>query len=110
MNKDTKKEIGSLFRKLEKMIPETKVWNFGSDKPLPKGMKDWLDIVIANKYYMIFIEIKTKSTNDTYSDGQKSTAKLISHHEALNKTVHYRIIKNYKDALKLFELIIQREL
>lgn len=108
----TKKDISAIFKPIEKLIDDSKVINFNDNRKLRKGMSDWLDHVIITYRYLVFIEVKLEDTGDKIKkgSGQEKLMKLLSHHMAINKTVHYFLVKNLKDAQKIFDGIIQQNL
>jgi hypothetical protein len=104
----TKANISKILLGLKKFGYEVK--SFGSNKALRKGQTGFVDNLIFNNYYLIFVETKCDDTKDKFSDAQKKTAQMLSSISTLNRTVHYRIIRNIKEAQKLFDLIIERKL
>jgi hypothetical protein len=81
-----------------------------SRDPLPKGMVGFVDYLIITWKYIVFIECKFEETKDKFSGEQEMTQKLLLHHSALEKHVHYFIVKNLADAQKIRDGIIQEDL
>lgn len=104
----TKKEIGEIFRSLEKF--GYKVKSFGDNRKGRKGQSGWVDVVVFNRKYFIAIEIKTTSTKDKFSEEQKQTAEFLSSIMAVNKTFYYEIIRTDKEANKFKDRIIKGDL
>ena len=104
----SKTEISNIFAGLRKL--GYTVQNFNNNKSLRGGMRNWVDSVIYNKSVFVAVEIKTKSTNDKLSEGQKDTAEKLSSLMGLNKTFHYFQIKTPAEAEILRERILRREL
>jgi hypothetical protein len=79
-----------------------KVWSFGDNRALRHGAKDFVDLVAAARNgKIIFIEVKTKATNDKLSEGQKDTALILGFCANVNRRVYYRVLDedNYKDEI-----------
>jgi len=102
----SKKEISKIFGKLRSF--GFKVQNFNTPSRMNIGQKDWVDHVIYNKRYLIFVEVKLGK--DKLSEGQVTTANYLSSIMALNKTVHYFIISSVKEAETLFDMILGKSL
>ena len=102
----TKNEIAKEFLRLKKF--GFKVKSFGDNRSLRRGQTGFVDSVIFNKKFLIFIEIKIGK--DTFSDEQKQTAEYISSIAAINKTVHYFNVVDLKGSKLLVDRILTGDL
>lgn len=89
-----KSDIAKKLRNLEKY--GYSVIAFGDKRPGRKAAKDWVDVVIFNRKYLCFVEVKTSSTKDKFSEGQLETAVKLSSIATVNKTVRYNVLKDIK--------------
>lgn len=104
----TKSQIAKEFKRLETYNFD--VYNFGDKRPLRRGQKGWLDVVILNTKYLIFVEIKSSDTKDKLSDQQKRLAMRLSGIAAINKTVYYFQCHTVDEAKNLVDRILQNKL
>jgi hypothetical protein len=102
--KEEKSKISTEFARLRDW--GYTVINFNSGKALNEYMKGFVDIVIFNQRYLVFVEVKTTSTDDKLREGQKETAIKLSSISAMNKGVHYRTIITLAEAKKLVDNIL----
>jgi Holliday junction resolvase len=103
-----KAEISKELKRLEDYGFD--VFSFGDKRSLRRGQKGWLDNVILNNKYLIFIETKTTVTKDKLSLEQKKLASRLSNIAALNKTVYYIQLKSLQEAKNLVDRILQNKL
>ena len=85
-----------------------KVLSFNDMNQLSFGLKYYISCLIVSKRYLVFVEVKYK--RESFSDEQKELLLFLSHLSSLNKSLHYRVIRNFNDCKKLIELLIMKKL
>jgi predicted Holliday junction resolvase-like endonuclease len=102
----TKSEVSKEFARLR--VFGFCVWNFNSNKAMKFGMvKDFVDHVITDGKYIVFVEIKIGA--DKLSEGQKKTSIALSSASVWNKNLHYKLLTDMKAVKKLVDdLLIGR--
>ena len=106
MDKKINKQIYNEFSRLENF--GFKVFSFNTENALSFGMKYFVNHIIISKRYLIFIEVNPGKV--ILSDEKKDLQLFLSHLSSLNKSLHYRIIRNIKDCKILTELLINKKL
>ena len=100
------KQIIKEFSRLENF--GFKIFSFNNKDALSFGLKYFVNHIIVSKSYLIFIEVNPGKKIP--SDDKKELQLFLSHLSALNKSLHYRIIRNINDFRKLTELLITKKL
>lgn len=103
-----KNKIAGIFSALRKYGFD--VFVFSDNKPLRKGMRGFVDILIVSRKYVVFIEVKSEQTKDKLNEEQIKLGEKISALSTFNKAIHYYVIRNQKEANRIFELILKGEL
>ena len=85
-----------------------KIFSFSQKELLSFGLKYFVNHIIVSKRYLIFIEVNPGKKIP--SDDKKELQLFLSHLSALNKSLHYRVIRNINDCRKLTELLITKKL
>ena len=106
--KSTKSLIAERLKKLEKFGYIVK--SFGDNRRGRTGTKGWVDSVVFNVRTIVFIEVKTKDTNDSFYPEQKEVGKKLSSIATMNKHLHYIILKNLGDTEKFIENLLGNKL
>ena len=99
-------QITREFNRLEKF--GFKIFSFNNKNLLSFGLKYFVNHIIVSKRYLVFIEVKQDI--EIVSDERKEFQLSISHLSSLNKSLHYRVIRNLNDCRKLIQLIITNKL
>ncbi|MEJ2618511.1 MAG: hypothetical protein P8Z35_26395 [Ignavibacteriaceae bacterium] len=100
------KQIDKEISRLEKY--GFKVFSFNKGNALSFGMKYFVNHIIVSKRYLIFIEVNPNK--EIPSDDKKELQLFLSHLSALNRSLHYRVIRNIEDCRRLIELLISKKL
>ena len=85
-----------------------KIFSFNNKNALSFGLKYFVNLILVSKRYLIFIEINPRQ--EILSNDKKELQLFLSHLSSLNKSLHYRIIRNIQDCRKLIELLISKKL
>ncbi len=99
-------QINREFNNLKKF--GFKVFSFNCRNILSFGMKYFVNHIIVSKRYLIFIEVNPDK--EILSEEKKDLQVFLSHLSTLNKSLHFRIIRNMKECKKLTELLIAKKL
>ncbi len=99
-------QITSVFNKLQNF--GFKVFSFSDKNMLSFGLKYFVNHIIVSKKYLVFIEVKQDI--EILSDERKELQLSLSHLSSLNKSLHYRIVRNLNDCRQLTELLIKKKL
>ena len=106
MDNKIDKQINKEFNRLENF--GFKTFSFNNKDSLSFGLKYFVNHIIVSKRYLIFIEVSPEKK--ILSEDQKELQLFLSHLSALNKSLHFRIIRNMKDCKELTELLITKKL
>jgi hypothetical protein len=106
MTKEIYKQINSEFCRLDNF--GFKVFSFNNRDALSFGLKYFVNLIIVSKRYLIFIEVNPEKK--ILSDDKKELRLFLSHLSALNRSLHYRVIRNIEDCRRLIELLISKKL
>ena len=99
-------QIRNEFSRLEKS--GFKVFSFNNKNVLSFGLKHFVNHIIVSKRYLIFIEVKHDI--EFLSGERKDLQQFLSHLSSLNKSLHYRVIRNLRECKHLIELLISKKL
>ena len=99
-------QIRNEFSRLEKL--GFKVFSFNNKNVLSFGLKYFVNHIIVSKRYLIFIEVKQDI--EFLSGERKDLQLFLSHLSSLNKSLHYRVIRNLRECKHLIELLISKKL
>ena len=106
MDNKISKQIYSEFSRLEAF--GCKVFSFNNNNALSFGLKYFVNHIIVSKRYLIFIEVNQEK--EILTNDKKELQLFLFHLSSLDKSLHYRIIRNIKDCKSLTELIINKKL
>jgi hypothetical protein len=106
MDKKIDIEIKKEFARLENF--GFKIFSFSDKDSLSFGLKYFVNHILVSKRYLIFVEVNPEES--VVSGDKKELQLFLSHLSSLNKSLHYRIIRNIKDCRKLSELLITKKL
>lgn len=106
MEKKLDNQIDTEFNNLRKF--GFNVFSFNCRNTLSFGMKYFVNHIIVSKKYLIFVEVNPDK--EILSEDKKELQLFLSHLSALNKSLHFRIIRNMKDCKELTELLIAKKL
>jgi len=85
-----------------------RIFSFNQKDLLSFGLKYFVNHIVVSKKYLIFVEVNPGK--EIPSDDKKELQLFLSHLSSLNKSLHYRIIRNIKDCKRLTELLISKKL
>ncbi|MFZ0456207.1 MAG: hypothetical protein WCE54_10130 [Ignavibacteriaceae bacterium] len=106
MDKEIDRQIYKEFSRLANF--GFKIFSFNNKDDLSFGLKYFVNHIIVSKKYLIFIEVNPGK--EIPSDDKKELQLFLSHLSSLNKSLHFRIIRNLNDCKMLVELLINKKL
>jgi hypothetical protein len=85
-----------------------KIFSFNKRDLLSFGLKYFVHHIIVSKNYLVFVEVK--QVKDLVSPEQKELQITLSHLTSMNRSLHYRVIRNIQECRNLIRLLIAKKL
>ena len=102
----TKREITNELNRLKDF--GFTIVTFNDSRPLRSAQKNFVDHLIFNRKYIIFVEVKIGK--DKLSEGQKIIGEKLSACSIFNKNTFMKYVKSVEDAKRLVERALKGDL